>query len=120
MLSSFMFIFISFGSKVRGKRTGILFNDEMDDFSTPDTVNDHGVPASPSNYIKPRKMPMSSMAPAIILNKEGKMVFVSGASGGTRITSAIAFVSMMLDRIVKVFQLYSIRRKHTISHLLIM
>ena len=82
----------SFGSKVRGRRTGIMFNDEMDDFSTPGTSNSFGVPASPANYIEPGKRPMSSMAPTIIFNQNGDPVFLSGAAGGTRITTAIPFV----------------------------
>ena len=82
----------SFGSKVRGSRTGIIFNDEMDDFSTPGTVNSFGVPASPSNYIQPGKMPMSSMAPTLVFDSNGKMVLMSGASGGTMITTSTAFV----------------------------
>ncbi|ELT90575.1 hypothetical protein CAPTEDRAFT_194162 [Capitella teleta] len=83
-----------FGSKVRGSRTGIMFNDEMDDFSTPGTSNSFGVPASPANYIEPGKMPMSSMSPTMIFNRNGDVAFMTGAAGGTRITTAVAFVTM--------------------------
>ncbi|ELT90576.1 hypothetical protein CAPTEDRAFT_2729 [Capitella teleta] len=83
-----------FGSKVRGSRTGIMFNNEMDDFSTPGTSNSFGVPASPANYIEPGKMPMSSMSPTMIFNRNGDVAFMTGAAGGTLIPTAVAFVTM--------------------------
>jgi len=84
----------SFGASVRGSRTGIIFNDEMDDLSTPGTTNGYGVVSSPSNYIKPGKMPMSSMSPTIVFDSaRRRVVYVSGAAGGTHITTQTAFVS---------------------------
>jgi gamma-glutamyltranspeptidase/glutathione hydrolase/leukotriene-C4 hydrolase len=72
----------SFGAKYAGIHTGIIYNNEMDDFSTPGTVNTFGVPASVSNFIKPGKKPMSSMSPIIIVDQKDNVRLVLGASGG--------------------------------------
>ncbi|BFZ17068.1 hypothetical protein BsWGS_20107 [Bradybaena similaris] len=80
-----------FGCQVKGKRTGIIFNSEMDDFSTPNTTNYFNLPASPANFIKPGKRPMSSMCPAIVFdNHAGRVKLVTGAAGGSKITTATA------------------------------
>ncbi|CAG9802290.1 unnamed protein product [Chironomus riparius] len=75
---------------LRRSKTGIILNDEMDDFSTPGSVNVYGIPPSEANFIRPGKRPMSSMAPTIIVNKHGDVDMVIGSAGGSRITTAIA------------------------------
>ncbi|KAJ8312367.1 hypothetical protein KUTeg_009740 [Tegillarca granosa] len=62
-----------FGSKVVGSKTGIIYNDEMDDFSTPNRINYYGIRASPANFVKPGKRPLSSMSPAIVVGRDGKV-----------------------------------------------
>uniref|UniRef100_A0AC35FUE2 Uncharacterized protein n=1 Tax=Panagrolaimus sp. PS1159 TaxID=55785 RepID=A0AC35FUE2_9BILA len=57
------------GSKRISPTLGILWNDEMDDFSTPNVTNAFGFAPSETNFIQPGKRPMSSMSPTIVYDK---------------------------------------------------
>lgn len=81
-----------FGAKMRSPTTGILLNNQMDDFSTPGLSNIYGLAPAPSNFIHSGKRPQSSMSPTIILDAKGKVKLVIGASGGSRITTGVAQV----------------------------
>ncbi|MEP9326965.1 gamma-glutamyltransferase [Paraburkholderia phymatum] len=78
-----------FGSGVVAQGTGIVLNDEMDDFaSKPGVPNMFGVVGSDANSIEPTKRPLSSMTPTI-LTKDGKVSLVIGTPGGSRIFTSI-------------------------------
>ncbi|XP_070074576.1 scoloptoxin SSD14 isoform X1 [Drosophila takahashii] len=78
------------GAKVRSRQTGFILNDEMDDFSTPGKINAYGIPASPANFIKPGKRPMSSTCPSIVLDSHGNVKLIVGGAGGSKITTSVA------------------------------
>ncbi|ONH67579.1 Gamma-glutamyltransferase [Cyberlindnera fabianii] len=78
-----------FGCLVRDSTTGIILNNEMDDFSTPGVPNAFGVEPSVYNFINPRKRPLSSSVPTIVVNELKRPDLIIGAAGGSRITTAV-------------------------------
>jgi len=87
-----------FGAHVTAAGTGILLNDEMDDFSAkPGAPNMFGLVEGPNNAVAPGKRPLSSMAPTIV-TKDSKLSMVVGTPGGSRIPSAVLeTISNMID-----------------------
>ncbi|HWP58667.1 MAG TPA: gamma-glutamyltransferase [Candidatus Acidoferrales bacterium] len=78
-----------FGSKVVAPGTGIILNNEMDDFSIQvGAPNTYGLIGADANAIQPKKRPLSSMSPTIILENDRPALILGGA-GGPRIISAV-------------------------------
>ena len=88
----------SFGSKIIVPGTGVILNNQMDDFSAqPGTPNAFRLVGAEANSIEPKKRPLSSMSPTIIV-KDGKPVMTVGAAGGpTIITQVVQAVINRLD-----------------------
>ncbi len=79
----------SYGSGATAKGTGVLLNNEMDDFtSKPGVPNAYGLLQSENNAIQPRKRPLSAMTPTIVL-KDGKVWFAVGSPGGPTIINTV-------------------------------
>ena len=87
-----------YGAKVVVPGTGLLLNNEMDDFSLePGVPNYFGLIGAEANAVEPRKRPLSSMSPTIVL-REGKPVLALGAAGGpTIITQTVWNLVGVLD-----------------------
>jgi gamma-glutamyltranspeptidase/glutathione hydrolase len=80
----------SFGSKVVIPGTGVVMNNQMDDFSIhPGTTNYFGLVGAEANAVGPGKRPLSSMSPTIVL-RNGQPVAALGAAGGPTIISQVA------------------------------
>ncbi len=79
----------AYGSGIVAKGTGILMNNEMDDFSIkPGTPNVYGLVGSEANKIESRKSPLSSMSPTIVF-KNSKPVLITGSQGGSMIINTV-------------------------------
>ena len=89
----------SFGSKVIATSSGVLLNNEMDDFvALPGVPNAYGLVGKESNAVAPGKKPLSSMTPTIVLDPDGQVVMAIGASGGPLIiSSTLQVLSNVID-----------------------
>ncbi|MDF2441115.1 MAG: gamma-glutamyltranspeptidase / glutathione hydrolase [Abditibacteriota bacterium] len=88
-----------FGSGVTARGTGVLFNNEMDDFtSQPGTPNRYGLIQSERNAVAPRKRPLSAMTPTFVLRSDGKLWFAVGSPGGpTIINTLLQIITNVVD-----------------------
>ena len=88
----------TFGSGAVIPGTGIVMNNEMDDFSAqPGAPNVFGLPGAEANAVAPGKRPLSSMSPTIVL-RDGKPIFTVGAAGGpTIITQVVLAIIQVVD-----------------------
>jgi gamma-glutamyltranspeptidase/glutathione hydrolase len=89
----------AFGSKVVVPGTGVILNNEMDDFSIyPGLPNAFGLVGAENNSVAPRKRPLSSMSPTIVLDKQGEPILSVGAAGGPKIiTQVVLTILRVLD-----------------------
>lgn len=89
----------SFGCKMIVPGTGVVLNNEMDDFSiAPGVRNAFGLLGSEANVIAPGKRPLSSMSPTIVLDDDRKPILSCGAAGGPKIiTTVLQVLVRVLD-----------------------
>ena len=78
-----------FGSQLVVPETGVIMNNEMNDFSVPGKTDSFGYAPSPANFIKPGKRPLSSISGTIVEHKaNNSLYYVIGSAGGSRIITA--------------------------------
>ena len=104
----------NFGSLLMVPETGLIMNNEMNDFSVPNTTNAFGYKASPANFVSPGKRPLSSMSPVIVeFLVNNTLYFITGAAGGSRIiTATIQSLWHVLDQNMNVWEMVEAPRFH--------
>lgn len=104
----------SYGSAAMAKGTGILLNDEMDDFAAkPGTPNMYGLIQGERNAVAPRKRPLSAMTPTIVLRKDGSLWFTVGSPGGpTIINTVLCIITNVIDYEMNIQQAIDAPRIH--------
>ena len=104
----------SYGSAAVAKGTGIMLNDEMDDFAAkPGTPNLYGLIQGERNAVAPKKRPLSAMTPTIVLRKDGSLWFTVGSPGGpTIINTVLCIISNVIDYEMNIQQAIDFPRIH--------
>jgi gamma-glutamyltranspeptidase / glutathione hydrolase len=92
----------SYGSAATAKGTGVLLNNEMDDFTAkPGVHNLYGLVQSEANAIEPRKRPLSSMTPTIILDDGRPYIVLGSPGGGSIINTVLQIIVNVIDHQMK-------------------
>src|SRR5215211_1845300 len=104
----------SYGSAAMARGTGLLLNDEMDDFAAkPGTPNLYGLIQGERNAVAPRKRPLSAMTPTIVLRKDGSLWFTTGSPGGpTIINTVLCIITNVIDYEMNIQQAIDFPRIH--------
>jgi gamma-glutamyltranspeptidase/glutathione hydrolase len=104
----------SYGSKVVMKGTGVLMNNEMDDFAAkPGTPNAYGLIQGERNAVAPRKRPLSAMTPTFVMRKDGTLWFAVGSPGGpTIINTVMQVITNVVDFDMNIQQAVDAPRIH--------
>jgi gamma-glutamyltranspeptidase/glutathione hydrolase len=104
----------SYGSAAVAKGTGLLLNDEMDDFAAkPGTPNLYGLIQGERNAVAPKKRPLSAMTPTIVLRKDGSLWFTAGSPGGpTIINTVLCIITNVIDYEMNIQQAIDFPRIH--------
>jgi gamma-glutamyltranspeptidase/glutathione hydrolase len=104
----------SYGSAAVAKGTGIILNDEMDDFAAkPGTPNMYGLIQGERNAVAPHKRPLSAMTPTFVLRKDGSLWFTVGSPGGpTIINTALCVITNVVDYGMNIQQAIDAPRIH--------
>ena len=103
----------SYGSGLVATGTGILLNNEMDDFSVkPGVPNGYGLIGGEANSVKGNKRPLSSMSPTIVM-KDGKPFLVTGSPGGSRIINiTLQIIMNVIDHQLNIAEASAAARVH--------
>lgn len=104
----------SYGSGVVAKGTGLLLNDQMDDFAAkPGTPNLYGLIQGERNAVAPHKRPLSAMTPTFVLRKDGSFWFTVGSPGGpTIINTVLCVITNVIDYGMNIQQAIDAPRIH--------
>jgi gamma-glutamyltranspeptidase/glutathione hydrolase len=104
----------SYGSAAVARGTGLLLNDEMDDFAAkPGTPNLYGLIQGERNAVAPHKRPLSAMTPTIVLRKDGSLWFTVGSPGGpTIINTVLCIITNVIDYEMNIQQAIDFPRIH--------